>query len=144
MSRASAIAVTSAMLIAAALVCSCAPSAATPDSLRPATSLPASRTVAPGISEWASGTVEAAGWVAWLDLEGGFWALRDGPAVAVGVKEPKVIAVLLPGAVTETAISALNGSYVVASGRIQGGASIRMAGPELVVDKISAARPLVK
>jgi hypothetical protein len=86
--------------------------------------------------------VEAAGWVAWLDLEGGFWALRDGPAVVDGAKQPKVVAVLLPGAASETAISRLNGSYAVASGHIQGGASIRMAGPELVVDKISAARPL--
>ncbi len=143
MRRGSAIVVATATLVVAVLGYACAPSGATP-ATPPIGSSAATRTVAPGISEWASGTVEAAGWVAWLDLEGGFWGLRDGPAVVDGVKQPKVIAVLLPGAASETAISQLNGVFAVASGSMQGGASIRMAGPELVVDKISAARPLVK
>ncbi len=129
-----------AVLVAALVLCGCA-IAGTGGGTAAAPSVTATRTVAPGITEWTSGTVEAAGYVMWLDLEGGFWALRDGPAVVAGVKEPKVVAVLLPSAVGESQIAAFNGAYVVAGGRIQGGASIRMAGPELMVDTIAPAVP---
>jgi hypothetical protein len=142
MRRASAIVTAAAMLAVSVLACACVPSAAAPATTAPgAPSMPVTRTIAPGMSEWASGNVEAAGWVTWVDVEGGFWTLKDGPAVVAGAKPPKTIAVLLPGVVSETTIATFDGSYVVARGRIQGGASIRMAGPELVVDDLTVARP---
>lgn len=100
----------------------------------------ASRTVDPGISQWGQGQVEAAGYVTWIDLEGGFWVLNDRLSQSAADR-PKVVAVLLPGSVSETSIAALEGAYVVASGSMQGGASIRMSGPEVMVDTIAVARP---
>lgn len=119
----------------AASACATGPSADVPGE----PSQTASRTLAPGITEWAQGTVEAAGWVAWVDVEGGFWALEDAPRTSSSVDRPKIVAVLLPSAATEKAIEGLEGRYAVATGALQGGASIRMAGPELVVDTIALA-----
>lgn len=117
----------------------CAPDVRTTSPV--AASAVASRTVAPGISEWGDGQVEAAGYVTWVDLEGGFWALHDRVSKSAATDRPKVVAVLLPGTVSEESIAALEGAYVAASGPMQGGASIRMAGPEVVVNKIAVARP---
>jgi hypothetical protein len=129
-----------AMLVVTALAVACAPTGPAPVNPPPASSLPATRSMAPGISEWAGGSVEAAGWVVWEDLEGGFWALQDVPPSTSSVRQPKIVAVLLPGAVTAKVISGFEGRYAIADGRIQGGASVRMAGPELVVDRIASAR----
>jgi hypothetical protein len=132
---------TAAVLVAAVLIGACVSSAGTSIGAPATSALPASRTVAPGITEWADGTVEVTGYVQWMELEGGFWALVDRAAHVDGSRQPKVVAVLLPGPVSETTISTFNGSYVVARGRMQGGASIRMAGPEVVVDKLVPALP---
>lgn len=140
MYRVTSMAAMTAMALASVLACACTPSPSGPSLTPGAPSITTTRVIAPGISEWSTGAVEAAGWVRWIDLEGGFWALADAPAAAQGSKQPKVVAVLLPGAVSVEGIAALTGDYVVASGRIQGGASIRMAGPELVVDTIGPAR----
>jgi len=127
------------VLVVPMLLVGCAPGARTTSPVPP--SAAASRTVAPGISEWGDGQVEAAGYVTWVDLEGGFWALQDRVSKSATTDRPKVVAVLLPGAVSKEGIAALEGVYVIASGPMQGGASIRMAGPEVVVNKIAVARP---
>lgn len=83
------------------------------------------------------GGAEAVGYVVREDIEGGFWALVDiDPGVSSTV-QPKIIAVLLPGSVDEVGISALKGRFVWAAGRASGGASVRMSGPELLVDGIA-------
>lgn len=92
----------------------------------------------PSIS-WGSGdSVEATGYVAFSRLEGGFWALYDrllaGPSAAT---QPKIIAILLPGAIAKTAISALKGTRVHVTGRLHAGVSARQAGPEVLVDTIA-------
>lgn len=94
---------------------------------------------APGLQRPAAGPAVAFGWVVREDLEGGFWALEDRPPTS-SVSRPKVVVVLLPGAVTEAGIARLAGSYARATGTVTGGVSTRMAGPEMKVDSISAAQ----
>lgn len=82
------------------------------------------------------GGAEAVGYVVREDIEGGFWALVDIEPSVSSTVQPKIIAVLLPGSVDEVGISALKGRFVWAAGRASGGASVRMSGPELLVDAI--------
>lgn len=124
-------------LLAVALIVGCSPGWG---AAAPAGSSTASRTVDPGVTQWSDGQVEAAGYVNRVDVEGGFWALHDRVSQS-SADRPKIVAVLLPGSVSENEIAALEGTYVVASGRMQGGASIRMSGPEVIVDKIAVVRP---
>jgi hypothetical protein len=84
----------------------------------------------------ADGSVEATGYVVREDLEGGFWALQDIAPTPSSVVQPKILAVLLPGSVDEKGIAALVGSYVRVGGRLAGDVSVRMAGPEVLVDAI--------
>jgi len=126
------------VLLLATLLGAC--SQAAPPASPPAGSPVATRTVASGLAEWGDGRVEAAGYVVWVDLEGGFWALNDRLSQSP-TDRPRVVAVLLPGEVGEKEIAAFEGGFVVVSGTMQGGASIRMAGPEIVVDDIALALP---
>jgi len=91
-------------------------------------------------SQRADGTVEAIGFVGRSDLEGGFWALYDNPIGPSSASQPRILAVLLAGDVTESAIAALDGAHVTLTGRPQPGASVRMAGPEVRVDTIAGLR----
>lgn len=126
------------VLVASTLVAACS-RAALPDP-PPRDSSAVLRTVDPGLTEWSEGRVEAAGYIAWVDLEGGFWALNDHVSQST-TDRPVVIAVLLPGRVGEPRLAVLDGEYAVVSGVLQGGASIRMAGPEIVVEKAATALP---
>lgn len=94
----------------------------------------------PNYTESADGTVEAVGYVGRSDLEGGFWAIYDSAPGPSSTPRPKIVAVLLPGKVAEPAIAALDGSLVTLTGRARKGASIRMAGPEVLVDTIGGIR----
>jgi hypothetical protein len=85
----------------------------------------------------SDGSVEATGYVAFSQLEGGFWALEDRPAGPADAVRPRTLAVLLPGAVAESGISALSGARVRVAGRLKPGVSTRQAGPEIRVDAIS-------
>jgi hypothetical protein len=87
----------------------------------------------------ADGSVEATGYVAFSQLEGGFWALYDRPVGPAGAAQPRIVAVLLPGAVAETGIAALKGARVKVTGRLETGVSTRQAGPEILVDVIAGA-----
>ena len=81
----------------------------------------------------ADSSVEATGYVAHSDLEGGFWALYDRPVGPSSHIKSKVLAVLLPDRVDEPGIAALDGAYVTLVGRLAQSASVRMAGPEVFV-----------
>jgi len=99
--------------------------------------------IMPGYTEGTTGSAQVVGYLSRSDLEGGFWAVYDYPPAASSAHQPRILAVLLPGSVNEAGVVALNGRYVRASGRVSSGASIRMAGPEILVDAIDAAtRPL--
>jgi hypothetical protein len=89
----------------------------------------------PGITTLGGQRVVARGWVAYVDLESGFWAVMSArPQPTESSYMPEVVAVLLPGAVTEEQIKKMRGTFVGAEGVLQQGTSIRMAGPEVVVD----------
>ena len=102
---------------------------------------PPTAPVGPAYTTGAAGSAQVVGYLSRSDLEGGFWAVYDALLSASGAVQPKVLAVLLPGTVNESGIAALNGRYVWASGRGSGDASIRMAGPEILVDAIAVATP---
>jgi hypothetical protein len=91
--------------------------------------------VRPHLQKEAGGRVLATGWLRHFDLEGGFWALVAEPP-GVTTSAPIVIAVLLPGSVTTAAIASHDGAYLIVEGMMSGGASIRMSGPEVLVDSI--------
>jgi hypothetical protein len=88
-----------------------------------------------GIEELGGGRVVASGWVDYVDLETGFWSVMSAAPTQSAV-QPVVVAVLLPGKVTAEELENVKGTFVGAEGVLQEGASIRMAGPEVVVDAL--------
>ncbi len=88
----------------------------------------------PRLEQLPGGRALAYGWVAHVNLEGGFWAVVAEPPLSGTTTE--VVAVLLPGAVDEAGIASYAGSFVAAEGTLQSGTSVRMAGPELWVDAV--------
>jgi hypothetical protein len=121
-------------LVALVLAGCAAPPSATPGTS--ALGASATATVPPGLVSRADGTVEATGYVGFSDLEGGFWALYDRPPGPSAVT-PKIVAVLLPGIVSESGIAAFRGAHVDVVGRLQTGVSTRQAGPEVFVDSVT-------
>jgi hypothetical protein len=83
------------------------------------------------------GSVETTGYVVHEGPEGGFWALQDRPIGPSSQIQPKIVVVLLPGAVNEQQFAAAERSLVKVTGRYSDGVSIRNAGPELIVETIS-------
>jgi len=92
-----------------------------------------------GYKTGSLGSAEVVGYLSRSDLEGGFWVVYSLPTTS-SVAPPNVLAVLLPGSVDESGIAALDGRYVWAAGRVSGGASTRMAGPEILVDGIDVVQ----
>jgi hypothetical protein len=91
------------------------------------------------VTDLGGGRVVANGWVAYEpELEGGFWAVMDMAPSTSSVVQPKIVAILLPGTVTVEQLKNVEGTFVGAEGVLQEGASIRMAGPEVVVDALRA------
>ena len=103
-----------------------APSPSTP--ARPVGGMP----VKPHLAKLPGGRALATGWLRRIDLEGGFWALVAGPPGAT-TGAPTVIAVLLPSKIGAARISAHDGAYLIVTGRLSTGVSIRNAGPEIRV-----------
>lgn len=98
--------------------------------------------LAPGLYDLADGTVQAVGTLEWSDLEGGFWVITGGTAAEGNVGE--TVAVIANGSDLESTLEPLEGLAVVANGTRFEGASIRMAGPEIIVEtieEISGAGP---
>lgn len=118
-------------LIVVALVAGCAaPSGSSP---APVPGSSAARPAA-GMTDLGGGRAAAYGWLTEVDLEGGTWEVVSQPptsSVAGGV-----VAVLVPGTVTTAQLGKARGVFVGAEGVLQEGVSIRMAGPEIVVDTL--------
>lgn len=88
--------------------------------------------LASGLFEMGGGKVKAVGTLTWVDLEGGFWALTDDSAAGNGSN----IAVIANGDELESELDPLEGQKVTVIGERFEGASIRMAGPEIIVESV--------
>ncbi|MBS3973564.1 MAG: hypothetical protein KGZ89_01675 [Actinobacteria bacterium] len=97
-------------------------------------SINAGSELAPGLFEMEGGTVKAIGTLEWVDLEGGFWALVDNSAA--GGESGSTIAVIANGDELDSELSQLEGQRVSVIGKRFEGVSIRMAGPEIVVETV--------
>lgn len=86
------------------------------------------------IEDIGDGKVKVAGVLTYSDLEGGTWAIVDDSA-----DPAENLAVIANYQGIESKLKDLEGQSVVAEGELQEGASIRMAGPEIVVSSIDAA-----
>jgi hypothetical protein len=95
--------------------------------------------VRPHFEKQPGGRALASGWLRYVALEGGFWALVAEPP-GVTTDSPTVIAVLLPDKVSVAAIASRVGSYLVAQGKLSTDASIRNSGPEILVDGVKLLR----
>ncbi len=89
--------------------------------------------LAPGLYELEGDTMQAIGMLAWVDLEGGFWAVVD---PAAEVDEAANIAVIANGDELHDVLAPLEGRAVSIVGERFDGVSIRMAGPEIVAEVI--------
>jgi hypothetical protein len=87
-----------------------------------------------GLMEVEGDRVNAVGTLEWIDLEGGFWAVTDGPTPEGDAAE--VFAVIANGAEYQDELAALEERDVVVSGTRLDGASIRMSGPEMEMDSV--------
>ena len=95
--------------------------------------------VRPGLYELAGGRVRALGVLAYRDLEGGFWAVTDAPPGLPVSPDARVVAVIANAAdLTSVDFKALEGRSVAVEGKLVDGASIRMAGPELEAESVTA------
>jgi hypothetical protein len=89
--------------------------------------------LAPGLYDLEDGRVQAVGTLEWVDLEGGFWAVTDGTAAG---DEGGNVAVIANGDELDDELSALDGRTVSVIGERFDGASIRMAGPEIIAETV--------
>jgi hypothetical protein len=84
--------------------------------------------LAPGWHEMEDGTVQVIGTLEYVDLEGGFYAVTDGAG--------ETFAVINNENGFATDLQALLGRQVSVTGARIDGMSIRMAGPEVIVEAI--------
>ncbi len=90
--------------------------------------------LAPGWYDLEDGTVQVIGTLEYRDLEGGLWAVIGGTESEGDLGE--VVAVVNNANEFADALEALEGTVVSITGTRFDGASIRMAGPEIVVATI--------
>jgi hypothetical protein len=90
--------------------------------------------LAPGMYDLEDGTVQVIGTLEYRDLEGGFYAVVDGTVTEDGLG--KIIAVVNNADEFADELDALDGKPVSVIGTRFDGASIRMAGPEVIVETI--------
>jgi hypothetical protein len=121
------------LALSLAIVLTACSSAEEPDVEAPADD-PAGTRPAPGLYDLEDGSVQAIGTLEWVDLEGGFWAITGGTA-AEG-DDGLTIAVIANGDELDDELSALDGRTVSVVGERFEGASIRMAGPEIVAETV--------
>lgn len=91
---------------------------------------PAGLRLANGWYDQGDGTVLALGTLEWVDLEGGFYALTGSP------EGDGNIAVITNADEFATELEALVGKTVQVTGMPFDGASVRMAGPEIVITSV--------
>ncbi len=94
--------------------------------------------LAQGLHDMGDGSVQAVGILSYRNLEGGFWALTEGPE---GSDSGAVIVVVANAAEFEPRVAELAGTQVIVTGRRLEGASIRMAGPEMEAASVEAYGP---
>jgi len=90
--------------------------------------------LAPGLYDLEDGTAQALGTLEYRDLEGGLWALVGGTEAEGNLGE--VVAVVANPDEFADQLQALKGKTVLVTGTRSDGASIRMAGPEIIVTAI--------
>lgn len=117
-------------LVLALTVTACAAESATDDVSTPPAEDPAGLRLANGWYDQADGTVLALGTLEWIDLEGGFYALTGSP------EGDGNIAVIANADEFASELEALVGKTVQVTGTAFEGASIRMAGPEIVITSV--------
>ncbi len=93
--------------------------------------------LAPGLYDIEGGQAQAIGELRWIDLEGGFWAVVDTTAAGDGNN----IAVIANGAEITDMLEPLEGMHVSVVGERFEGASIRMAGPEIIAESVEEYAP---
>lgn len=86
--------------------------------------------LANGLYDQADGSVMVLGTLEWVDLEGGFYAVTGAPG------DGGTIAVVANADEFASELEELTGSTVFINGTRFEGASIRMAGPEVVIESI--------
>ncbi|MDZ4169003.1 MAG: hypothetical protein U1E26_05055 [Coriobacteriia bacterium] len=101
----------------------------------PAESPAAGSRLALGLYELEDGTAQALGTLEWVDLEGGFWAIKGGTEAEGNVGA--TVAVLANGPAFEQELKPLEGKTVMIVGTLLDGASIRMAGPEIEMTEVT-------
>ena len=118
------------MVLALALAaCAAEPSADSGDATPPEGDAAGLR-LANGLYDQPDGTVLALGTLEWVDLEGGFYAITGNP------EGEGNIAVIANADEFTSELEALVGKTVQVTGTRFEGASIRMAGPEIVITSI--------
>jgi hypothetical protein len=127
----------------AAALTACGGGSPTPASSAPASSgaspagPAAGSKMAPGLYHLADGTLVAVGTVEHRDLEGGFWAVVDGTRPEGD--EGQVVAVIVNGDEFAAQFREGEGLSLEVHGTRAGEASVRMAGPEIIADRVVLA-----
>lgn len=96
--------------------------------------------LAPGLHDREDGTVEARGWLVRVNLEGGFWAIQATAPYSSQSPPPGTsnnVAVISNADEFDPNLAAAEGNYVSVIGTRFDGASIRMAGQEIVVQSVT-------
>jgi len=125
------------LLVSSLAACSTAPPAPTDEPEPDATPPITETSLAPGLYDIEGGKAQAIGTLVWVDLEGGFWAVADSSAAGQGAN----VAVIANGAELEATLRPLVGEHVSVIGERFEGASIRMAGPEIIAETVEALSP---
>lgn len=96
----------------------------------------------PGITELDDGRISVEGWLAYVDLEGGFYAIQDGPPSDTPGVEVDVTTVMVIANSPDfgSELESMSGAYVTVIGKALDGASVRMAGPEMLLESIRIAQ----
>jgi hypothetical protein len=89
----------------------------------------------PGLYPIAEGRAEAVGVVTYVNLEGGFWRIADTVSSRNAESADTVVVIANAGDLTNGP-SSYEGQYVRATGMLSDAASIRMAGQEMIVERI--------
>lgn len=126
--------------LVAALASGCGAAKPTPEPLPAEEATPpaggaSTSQLASGLHTLPDGSVQAVGTLEYSNLEGGFWQVAG--FAPGGGDTATVFAVIANGADFESQLKPLEGKSVIVTGKPTDGASIRMAGPEIVMVSVS-------
>jgi hypothetical protein len=89
----------------------------------------------PGLTTTEEGKAQAVGTFSYVDLEGGFWRIAESASANEAQDAPTVVVIANAESLPEEPDS-YEGEYVRATGELFEGATIRMAGQEMIVEDI--------